>query len=350
LDEFFAGSRAVEITTPRIREFIAQRQRRDLPNATINRSLALLRRMFRLALQDGSLRVVPHFPMLKENNVRKGFVVHDQYTLLRDALPDYLKPVLAMGYFTGMREGEILPLRLDQLSMRDSQVLLDPGATKNDQPRIVPLTGELRAILEMQLDRHQHECPHCRFLFFYRGRKIGVFRRAWRNTCVRVGLGRYICDHCGNPTVGTKQCAACSKLGKQNKRRYEGLLFHDLRRTGVRNLVRAGVPERIAMDVSGHKTRAVFDRYNIVNERDLRDAAEKLSRYLSAEFGHSSGIGSILKGKPESGREPNSFSGKEKDWLGDLDSNQDSQIQSLESYQLDDLPAENTELTSCHGI
>ena len=104
------------------------------------------------------------------------------------------------------------------------------------------------------------------------------------------------------------------------------------------------------MDVSGHKTRAVFDRYNIVNERDLRDAAEKLSRYLSAEFGHSSGIGSILKGKPESGREPNSFSGKEKDWLGDLDSNQDSQIQSLESYQLDDLPAENTELTSCHGI
>jgi integrase len=339
LDEFFAGSRAVEITTPRIREFIAQRQRRDLPNATINRSLALLRRMFRLALQDGSLRVVPHFPMLKENNVRKGFVVHDQYTLLRDALPDYLKPVLAMGYFTGMREGEILPLRLDQLSIRDSQVLLDPGATKNDQPRIVPLTGELRAILEMQLDRHQRECPHCRFLFFYRGRKIGVFRRAWRNTCVRVGLGRYICDHCGNPTVGTKQCAPCSKLGKQNKRRYEGLLFHDLRRTGVRNLVRAGAPERIAMDVSGHKTRAVFDRYNIVNERDLRDAAEKLSRYLSAEFGHSSGIGSILKGKPESGREPNSFSGKEKDWLGDLDSNQDSQIQSLESYQLDDLPS-----------
>jgi hypothetical protein len=92
------------------------------------------------------------------------------------------------------------------------------------------------------------------------------------------------------------------------------------------------------MDVSGHKTRAVFDRYNIVNERDLRDAARKLSRYVSAEFGHSSGIGSIQKRRPELGREPNSFSGKERDWLGDLDSNQDSQIQSLESYQLDDLP------------
>jgi hypothetical protein len=98
-----------------------------------------------------------------------------------------------------------------------------------------------------------------------------------------------------------------------------GLRFHDLRRTGVLNLVRAGVPERVAMDVSGHKTREVFDRYNIVNERDLRDAAQKLSRYLSAEFGHSSGIGSIQKGKPELGREANSFSDKEKDWLGGLD-------------------------------
>jgi hypothetical protein len=104
------------------------------------------------------------------------------------------------------------------------------------------------------------------------------------------------------------------------------------------------------MDVSGHKTRAVFDRYNIVNERDLRDAAQELSRYLSAEFGHSSGIGSIQKGKRGLGREANSFSDKEKDWLGGLDSNQDSQIQSLESYQLDDLPAENTELTSWHAM
>jgi hypothetical protein len=130
--------------------------------------------------------------------------------------------------------------------------------------------------------------------------------------CVRSGLGRFVCVPCGDPTVGTKKCASYSRLGKQSKWRYDGMLFHELRRTGVRNLVRAGVPERVAMDVSGHKTGAVFDRYNIVNERDLRDAAQKLTRCLSAEFGHSSGIGSIQKRKPELGRKANPFSENEK--------------------------------------
>ena len=93
-------------------------------------------------------------------------------------------------------------------------------------------------------------------------------------------------------------------------------------------MVRAGVPERVAMDVSGHKTRAVFDRYNIVDERDLRAAALKLSRYLSAEFGHSLGIEPIFNGKTEFEEKAKSFTGKGKIWLGGLDSNQDSQIQS----------------------
>jgi integrase len=339
LDNFFCNSHIADIETPRIREFIAKRTEEGVPNATINRSLALLRRMFHLAKQDGRLRFIPHFPMLNENNVRKGFLVHDQYTLVRNALPEYLVPVLAMGYFSGMREGEILPLLWTQVSFKDNHVHLDPGTTKNDEPRTVPLASELRAILKMQFQRRNLECPDCPFVFFHGGKRIVSFRKAWRNTCVRLGLGRFTCLHCGSKTVGTKRCAPCSKLRKKDRRRYEGLLFHDLRRTGVRNLIRAGVPEKVAMRISGHKTREVFDRYNIVSERDLKDAARKLDSYVENEFGQSLGkVGDLEASEDNAEKQLNPSVPKRRDWLGGLDSNQDSQIQSLESYQLDDLP------------
>jgi len=352
LDKFFRNSRVADIETTRIREFIAKRTEDGVPNATINRSLALLRRMFNLAKQDGRLRFIPHFPMLKENNVRKGFLVHDQYTLVRDALPEYLKPVLAMGYFTGMREGEILPLLWSQISFKDNLVLLDPGTTKNDEPRTVSMASELRAILSMQFDRHKLECPDYPFVFFHDCKRIRSFRKAWRNTCVRLGLGRFVCAHCETATVGTKRCATCSKLRKEDKRRYHGLLFHDLRRTGVRNLIRAGVPEKVAMRISGHKTREVFDRYNIVSERDLKDAARQLDKYVESEFGQSLGkVSDSEANEAKVGKQLNPSVPKRRDWLGGLDSNQDSQIQSLESYQLDDLPAvENSELTSYRDL
>lgn len=265
LGQFFGGWRALETTTDRIREYIAKRQSEGAANATINRELAALKRMFNLARQMTPPKVaqVPHIPTLKEAPPRKGFLEKQGFLKLRNAQPDYLKPLLALLYYTGMRVGEALWLRWEQVSLQDRQVRLDPGTTKNDDARTIPLTGELYQWLKMQKEIQDARYPDCPWVFFRKGKRIKNFYKAWRKACIQVGLGRMEPREDGRP-------------------KYLGLIPHDLRRSGVRNLVRAGVPERVAMAISGHKTRSVFDRYNIVNERDLKEAAHKLDTYFSA--------------------------------------------------------------------
>jgi len=152
-----------------------------------------------------------------------------------------------MGYDTGMRLGEILKIRWHGVDFQNGEVRLDPGSTKNGEPRTVPLFGELGDMLRMEHDRY----PQTEFVFMRNDHRLGSFYKAWGSACKRAEL--------------------------------DGLLFHDFRRTGVRNLVRAGVPERVAMAISGHKTRTVFERYNIVSGRDLKDAASKMKTYLAKQ-------------------------------------------------------------------
>ncbi len=266
LDSFFRDYRAVDITTDKIREFINKRQGVGASSASINRALAGLRRMFHLAVQDGKLRDVPHIPMLKEPPARKGFLEYDQYVKLRDASSPELKPLLTTGYFTGMRLGELLPLRREQVHLldRNPYLMLDPGTTKNDEPRTVPLAGELCETLRLQFQMRDRNCP---LVFSRDGKRIVTIRKTWIRACVKAGLGT----------------AKTDEKGRIKFEGYEGLRFHDLRRSGVRNLVRAGVPESVAMAISGHKTRAIFERYNITSGRDLNEAAKKLDAYIAEQ-------------------------------------------------------------------
>jgi hypothetical protein len=110
-------------------------------------------------------------------------------------------------------------------------------------------------MLKLQPETRDRDFPESPWVFSRFGERIRDFKRAWKNASVAAGFG--------------------SEAEKAEK------LFHDLRRTGVRNLIRAGVPERLAMMISGHKTRSVFDRYNIVSESDLKDAARRLGDYLA---------------------------------------------------------------------
>lgn len=248
--------------------------------ATINRELAALRRMFNLGKKDSKVRfVLPTISLTKENNVRKGFLYHNQYREVRGALPEYARSVLVAMYSPGMRIGEVLAIQWDQVDIAEREIRLEPGTTKNDEARTLPLHGELLEVIQIQREIHDRKHPACQRVFSHGGKPIKNLYKAWWTVCVKVGLGKIVCAACSGKIDESGACARCSG----NAANYVGLIPHDLRRTGVRNLIRAGVPQSVAMRISGHKTASVFRRYDITSSEDLRDAALKLTRYLETK-------------------------------------------------------------------
>jgi len=155
--------------------------------------------------------------------------------------------------------------------------------------------GEMPEMLAMLRQKY----PNAEFVFTRDGKPLVSFRKAWMGACLATGLGRLHCRTCQTELDAGRFCSKCGKNIALSTAVYQGLIFHDLRRTGVRNLVRAGVPERVAMKISGHKTRSTFERYNIVDERDLRDAGRKLEAYLDNQIGANLGqIESVTPAKP----------------------------------------------------
>lgn len=273
---FFGGLRASQITTAHVNAYITKRRgmttRRGGPpsDASINRELSLLKRAYSLAKTSTPPKALsaPHIRLLRENNAREGFIEREEYLALKAALPSHVKPILTMGYFTGMRLGEILGLRWSQVDLQRRLVRLEASDTKTRTARTIPLAEELyQALAELKAQRDWH-WPDVKQVFVRDGQPIKGFKRAWQTACVAVGLGK--------------------KEKREGKVVYRGLLFHDLRRSAVRNLIRSGVPERVAMQISGHKTRSVFDRYNIVSESDLERAARSLDAF-HASVGTNSG-------------------------------------------------------------
>ena len=281
LDTYFMGFRASEISTELIREFIIGEQVRHLAPASINRSLAALKRMLRLAVQDGRLRAVPYIPMLRESAPRQGFFERKDFDRLYESLPEYLRLPLALGFFTAMRREEILSLKWEQIDFLSGVIHLWAGETKNDDPRIIPLVPQLRAMLVEQHARRQAGCPYVCFRLDRKGHaaRIGSFRKVWQSRCAKLRLGKM--EPATDPTTGEPlfEKPRGPRSEPKAKMTYQGARFHDLRRSGVRNLVRAGVSEKVARQISGHKTRSVFDRYNIVSEGDVAEAGRKLAAF-----------------------------------------------------------------------
>ena len=284
LQPFFGGSRAIDVTSARIAQYVDARQKEGAENATINRELAALRRMFNLARRATPPKVatMPYFAMLHENNVRTGFLTDEQYTKLANECATaglWLRAAFEVGYTWGWRKGEVLALRVRQVNLAEGRICLPSGSTKNKDGRMAKMPARLRELIA--------QCIHGKspddFVFTREGAKpVKDFRTAWRNACLRAGLGRMVCGNClkRGTKVGEEKfvalhdgaCPVCS--GKDES--YVGLFFHDLRRTGARNMRRDGTHEGTIMKIGGWKTRSMFDRYNIIDQSDIDDAMRKL--------------------------------------------------------------------------
>jgi integrase len=278
LKEFFGGMKASEVTTDKVKTYIEKRMEDRMSNASINRELAALKRMFHLGAQctPPKVNLIPYIPMLKESNVRKGFFESGEYLALKEILPEDLKPIITFAYHSGWRKAEILGLTWDRVDLKEGTVRLDPGETKNEEGRTLYLTDELlEEMHKLQTKRHLG-CP---YVFHREGKPIAGFRKAWASACIQVGLCEVLKDGEGKAVV------AKDKKDNEKVVIVPTKIFHDFRRTAIRDMVRSGVSERVAMSISGHKTRNVFDRYNIVSDQDLKEAAKKKQAYHQKQNG-----------------------------------------------------------------
>ena len=186
LKKFFGDMKATEITTDKVKTYIDKRMKQGMSNASINRELAALKRMFHLGAQCTPPRVnlIPYIPMLKESNVRKGFFERHEHLAIKEALPSYLKAVASLAYHAGWRKEEILSRTIDNLDMNEGAVRLDPGETKNGKGRTYYMTDEVREDIGTALANRNPACP---YLFQRDGEQIKDFRGAWESACIEGG-------------------------------------------------------------------------------------------------------------------------------------------------------------------
>jgi len=261
---FEAGCPARSLTTDRLTSYQQQRLSEGAKPATVNRELAALRRAFRLAERAHKVEAVPHFPMLQEHNVRKGFLERDQFEAVRAGLPEWLRPVVGFMYWTGWRTTEVLRLQWRQVDLKAGVLRLDPGETKNREGRVLPFGAlpDLRELIGAQrtattaVERERGAIVP--WVFHDHGRELFALTKR--------GVSRG-----ARPEVYQAWRAACAAAGRP------GAILHDFRRTAVRNLERAGVSRSVAMRITGHKTESVYRRYAIVSEADLAEGLAKVA-------------------------------------------------------------------------
>jgi integrase len=250
----FGKMKADALPTAAIGDYIEKRKAEGAANGTINRELTILSCAFTMAYDETPRRVSRRlsFTRLPEPKGRQGFVDDAQYrTLAAHCTEVYMRAMLALAYSFGFRKGELVGLKVRNVDLLAGTINLD--TSKNGDARKVSLTQGTRQLLAACIvGKGPEDAVFTRQEVSGRHVPVADFRGTWDKITLAAGC--------------------------------PGLLFHDLRRSAVRNMVRAGIPETVCMKISGHRTRSTFDRYNISSERDLIEAAKKIESAAALSY------------------------------------------------------------------
>lgn len=268
----------ISIKSAEIENFIDDMTNKGFKNATINRHLQTLRRMFSLGKKRNPPFVYtsPTIELLDEDNVKTRFLTIHEYVKLRNEIAPYLKTFIAVAFTYGLRSGRIRSLKWDEVDMEQDRwrLRLLKKSNKKKTPKLLLLTKDLNNSFKEMWANRPKTGPASEFVFLNvkRTGPIVNYRRAWNKACrdAEIGYGYAI--------------------NREYKNKYEegtlkpGPTLHDCRRAAVRNVIRSGSSKKQGKTMSGHKSDEVFDNYDVIDEADMINTVNRLEAYLDKEY------------------------------------------------------------------
>jgi integrase len=248
--EFFHFDRLVDIGASRIDAYQDYRLKKGKARATVNREVRYLLHGFKLLFDAHEISFVPRVKLLEGENVREGFINRPEFEAAAEQIQNEdTRDIVRFLYLSAWRSGEAKKLDWSKVDTNDWVIRLSRRDEKTKRPRTLVLVDELREIIEKRLAKRTPECP---YVFHRQGKPIKSFQRAFKTAFKHVGL--------------------------------EGTVPHDLRRSGVRNFTKAGLSESEGMSISGHRTNAIYKRYNIIDEDLQRESLERVAEQQKREI------------------------------------------------------------------
>jgi integrase len=263
VNAFFKQWNIQDVNEHSIDRFIKHRRDSGAADPTIRRNLKNLQAILNYAATEPrfSLPAVPSFKrrMPNDSAPRQGFTNARTFGKLCAKLPPACRALAIFQFRTGCRTGAALAIVWDNVSADCDEIELPGEITKSGEPLTLPLVGDGLKDVAAYLKKQTRATGKPIFAVGRDGSKTGgkeAYRYHWNRICGELGLGTF----------------------DKKTRRYEGLRPHDMRRSAVKNMIRSGVSRNVAMNISGHRTESIFNRYHIIETEDIRNALRKTGR------------------------------------------------------------------------